>query len=216
MTDWMSLTIPGRNFTNARGDCYPIVTHPYKFSKGFGWVGISHCTVFQQEGTGDWFYASQARLPDTAGGNAPNAVMMGHVRRIMWCPASSDDLTDLWPIALPERYAGLSDKSPVTAEEIAGTWEHINLKYAASRMSLQTLCSRLTALCPVQCPVLGPSMLESSTLRLRPLPRPWWSLSPARPTGRPRRVLPPSYTLVPRSPSMPPGGESVSPTRLST
>lgn len=121
--------ITGRNFTNARGDCYPIVTHPYKFSKGFGWVGISHCAVFQQEGTGDWFYASQARLPDTAGGNAPNAVMMGHVRRIMWCPASSDDLTDLWPIALPERYAGLSDKSPVTAEEIAGTWEHINLKY---------------------------------------------------------------------------------------
>jgi arabinan endo-1,5-alpha-L-arabinosidase len=121
--------ITGRNFTNARGDCYPIVTHPYKFSKGFGWVGISHCAVFQQEGTGDWFYASQARLPDTAGGNAPNAVMMGHVRRIIWCPASADDLTDLWPIALPERYAGLSDKSPVTAEEIAGTWEHINLKY---------------------------------------------------------------------------------------
>lgn len=121
--------ITGRNFTNARGDCYPIVTHPYKFSKGFGWVGISHCAIFQQEGTGDWFYASQARLPGTAGGNAPNAVMMGHVRRIAWCPASADDLTDLWPIALPERYAGLSDKTPVTAEEIAGTWEHINLKY---------------------------------------------------------------------------------------
>ena len=55
--------------------------------------------------------------------------MMGHVRRIAWCPASADDLTDLWPIALPERYAGLSDKTPVTTEEIAGTWEHINLKY---------------------------------------------------------------------------------------
>lgn len=121
--------ITGRNFTNARGDCYPIVTHPYKFSKGFGWVGISHCAVFQQEGTGDWFYASQARLPESAGGNAPNAVMMGHIRRIVWCPASADDLDDLWPIALPERYAGLSDKSAVTAEELVGTWEHINLKY---------------------------------------------------------------------------------------
>ncbi len=121
--------ITGRNFTYAAGDCYPIVTHPYKFSKGFGWVGFSHCAVFRQEGTGDWFYASQARLPESAGGNAPNAVMMGHVRRIMWCPASADDLTDLWPIALPERYAGLSDQSPVKAEEIAGTWEHINLKY---------------------------------------------------------------------------------------
>lgn len=121
--------ITGRNFTNARGDCFPIVTHPYKFSKGFGWVGISHCAVFQQDGTGDWFYASQARLPETAGGNAPNAVMMGHVRRIAWCPSSADALDDLWPIALPERYAGLSDKSPVTAGEIAGTWEHIDLKY---------------------------------------------------------------------------------------
>lgn len=30
------LDITGRNFTNARGDCYPIVTHPYKFSKGPG------------------------------------------------------------------------------------------------------------------------------------------------------------------------------------
>lgn len=121
--------ITGRNFTNARGDCYPIVTHPYKFSKGNGWVGISHCAVFQQEGTGDWFYASQARLPESAGGNAPNAVMMGHIRRIAWCPSSADNLDDLWPVALPERYAGLSDKSPVTAGEIAGTWEHINLKY---------------------------------------------------------------------------------------
>ena len=121
--------ITGRSFTNARGDCYPIVTHPYKFSKGFGWVGISHCGVFQQDGTGDWFYASQARLPESAGGNAPNAVMMGHIRRIVWCPASADNLSDLWPIALPERYAGLSDRSPVTAKEIAGTWEHINLKY---------------------------------------------------------------------------------------
>ena len=120
--------ITGRNFTNARGDCYPIVTHPYKFSKGPGWVGISHCAVFQQDGTGDWFYASQGRLPNDAGGNAPNAVMMGHVRRIVWCPASADDLDDLWPISLPERYAGLT-KTPVKADEIVGMWEYINLKY---------------------------------------------------------------------------------------
>ena len=120
--------ITGRNFTNARGDCYPIVTHPYKFKEGYGWVGISHCCIFQQEGTGDWFYCSQGRLPETAGGNAPNAVMMGHVRRIVWCPASADDLSELWPIALPERYAGLS-KTAVSKDEIAGTWEHIDLKY---------------------------------------------------------------------------------------
>ena len=122
------LDITGRNFTNARGDCYPIVTHPYKFSKGSGWVGISHCAVFQQDGTGDWFYASQGRFPADAGGNAPNAVMMGHVRRVVWCPSAADALDDLWPISLPERYAGLT-KTAVKADEIAGKWEHINLKY---------------------------------------------------------------------------------------
>ena len=120
--------ITGRNFTNARGDCFPVVTHPYKFSKGAGWVGISHCAVFQQEGSGDWFYASQGRFPNEAGGNAPNAVMMGHVRRIVWCPAAADDLDNLWPISLPERYAGLT-KTAVKASEIPGKYEHINLKY---------------------------------------------------------------------------------------
>lgn len=120
--------ITGRNFTNARGDCYPIVTHPYKFSQGYGWVGFSHCCVFQQNGTGDWFYASQARLPESAGGNAPNAVMMGHVRRIVWCPASATELDNLWPIALPERFAGLS-KASVKRADLVGTWEHIKLEY---------------------------------------------------------------------------------------
>ena len=120
--------ITGRNFTNGRGDCFPIVTHPYKFSGSNGWVGISHCCIFQQDGTGDWFYASQGRFPESAGGNAPNAVMMGHVRRIVWCPSSADALDDLWPIALPERFGGLTKKT-VKAEDLAGNWEHINLKY---------------------------------------------------------------------------------------
>ncbi|MBR1569557.1 MAG: arabinan endo-1,5-alpha-L-arabinosidase [Bacteroidales bacterium] len=122
------LDITGRNFTNGRGDCFPIVTHPYKFSNSNGWVGISHCCIFQQDGTGDWFYASQGRFPESAGGNAPNAVMMGHVRRIVWCPSSADALDDLWPIALPERFGGLAKKT-VKADELAGKWEHINLKY---------------------------------------------------------------------------------------
>ena len=120
--------ITGRNFTNGRGDCFPIVTHPYKFSNGYGWVGISHCAIFQQEGSGDWFYASQGRFPTDAGGNAPNAVMMGHIRRIVWCPASAGELDNLWPIALPERFGGLAKKT-VKADELAGEWEHINLKY---------------------------------------------------------------------------------------
>jgi len=123
--------ITGRNFTNGRGDCYPIVTHPYKFTGHSGWVGISHCCVFQANGSNDWFYCSQGRLPANAGGNAyANAIMMGHVRKIVWCPASSDDTNNLWPIALPERYAACPDYGTVTKDSLVGTWQHINLKYS--------------------------------------------------------------------------------------
>lgn len=122
--------ITGRNFTNGRGDCYPIVTHPYRFSKGNGWVGISHCCVFKKDGTDEWFYCSQGRLPANAGGNAyANAIMMGHVRRIVWCPASISEPDNLWPIALPERYAGVPDYGKLTNDSLVGTWEHIDLKY---------------------------------------------------------------------------------------
>ena len=131
--------IKGTDIT-AGGVAYPIVTHPYKFSQGDGWVGISHCGVFQQDGTGDWFYASQGRLPAGVNGNeSSNALMMGHIRRIVWCPSSADSLNDLWPIALPERYAGV-EGGKVTSAEIAGTWEHINLTYQQGVMdTAQTL-----------------------------------------------------------------------------
>lgn len=120
----------GRNFSNGRGDCYPIVTHPYRFSKGYGWVGISHCCIFQKHDSDEWFYCSQGRLPVNVGGNAySNAIMMGHVRRIVWCPSSPDKPDDLWPIALPERYAGLPSGDAVTKDELVGTWEHIDLAY---------------------------------------------------------------------------------------
>jgi arabinan endo-1,5-alpha-L-arabinosidase len=123
--------ITGRNFTSGAGDCYPIVTHPYKFSKGYGWVGISHCCIFQKENTSEWFYMSQGRLPENVGGNAySNAIMMGHVRRIVWCPASTSEPDNLWPIALPERYAAVPDYGTITADSLVGKWEHINLKYS--------------------------------------------------------------------------------------
>lgn len=124
--------ITGRNNTQDGGDSYPIVTHPYKFAGSDGWVGIAHCCIFQQEETGDWFYASQGRLPAGVNGNASsNALMMGHVRRIVWAPSSADNLDDLWPLVLPERYAGL-EKKAVTASEIPGTYEIINLEYKLS------------------------------------------------------------------------------------
>ncbi len=123
--------ITGRNFTNGRGDCYPIVTHPYKFNLSYGWVGISHCCIFQKENSDEWFYMSQGRLPANVGGNAySNAIMMGHVRRIVWCPASLSEPDNLWPLALPERYAGIPDYGSITSDSLAGTWEHINLSYS--------------------------------------------------------------------------------------
>lgn len=128
--------ITGRNCTNGRGDCYPIVTHPYKFKGSAGWVGISHCCIFPWAGDQNsehWFYMSQGRLPANVNGNAySNANMMGHVRRLVWVPKNASSLGDLWPIALPERYANVpmwTDLSEVTSADLVGTWEHINLKY---------------------------------------------------------------------------------------
>jgi arabinan endo-1,5-alpha-L-arabinosidase len=125
------IDITGRNFTDGSGDCYPIVTHPYKFNLSYGWVGLSHCCIFQKENTNEWFYMSQGRLPANVGGNPySNAIMMGHVRRIVWCPASPAEPNDLWPIALPERYAAVPDYGTITSDSLAGTWEHINLEYS--------------------------------------------------------------------------------------
>lgn len=125
--------ITGSNHTNGRDDAYPIVTHPYKFKGHTGWVGISHCAIFPKKGdenATEWFYMSQGRLPANAGGNAnANAIMMGHVRRLVWAPASASDLTNKWPIALPERYAAVPDYGTLTQDSLVGKWEHINLEY---------------------------------------------------------------------------------------
>ncbi|MBQ3690961.1 MAG: glycoside hydrolase family 43 protein [Bacteroidales bacterium] len=126
-------TSRGANFTNGEGDdkVYPIVTHPYKFKDGVGWVGISHCCVFEGEGDlkGQWFYMSQGRAPKNVWGNAySNALMMGHVRKLVWCPATATDLTDLWPISLPERFANVA-QTPIKKSEIAGKYELINMGY---------------------------------------------------------------------------------------
>lgn len=102
-----------------------VLTHPYKFSGDQGWVGISHCAVFD-DGQGNYYYASQQRFPTTAGGNAPNAVMMGGVRSIQW-------LSTGWPVVMPERYAAVP-KVAITSDDIVGTWEHIDLGYKYGEM----------------------------------------------------------------------------------
>jgi arabinan endo-1,5-alpha-L-arabinosidase len=137
--------ITGRNCTNGRGDCFPIVTHPYKFKGNAGWVGISHCCVFPWGGnaeSGQWFYMSQGRLPQNANGNAyANANMMGHVRRLVWVPKSASSLNDLWPVSLPERYANVpnwTDVSDIKEADLVGTWEHINLNYQYGKQCAST------------------------------------------------------------------------------
>ncbi|MBQ3636229.1 MAG: arabinan endo-1,5-alpha-L-arabinosidase [Bacteroidales bacterium] len=122
--------ILGTDITSG-GECYPIVTHPYKFSGSYGWVGISHCCAFHKsDDENQWFYMSQGRLPANAYNNAySNALMMGHVRRLVWAPSSASNLSDRWPIALPERYAAVPDYGTLTADSLVGEYEHINLTY---------------------------------------------------------------------------------------
>lgn len=115
------LGIDGANVTTG-ADCFPMLTHPYGFKNHTGWVGFSHCAVFQNPDTKQWFYASQARLPENVPGvNASNAIMMGHVREIQWTE-------DGWPVVAPERYAGVPT-TEITEASFVGTWEHIEMKY---------------------------------------------------------------------------------------
>ncbi|MDR2414590.1 MAG: arabinan endo-1,5-alpha-L-arabinosidase [Odoribacteraceae bacterium] len=118
----------GANIT-VGANCFPVLTHPYRFSDHPGWVGISHCCVFRDPDAGRWFYASQGRLPANAGGNPnSNAIMMGHVREILWTE-------DGWPVVMPERYAGVPRES-IAESEIAGTWENIILSYSYGRQQV--------------------------------------------------------------------------------
>ncbi|GLB48315.1 arabinan endo-1,5-alpha-L-arabinosidase [Neptunitalea lumnitzerae] len=111
----------GQDITQG-ADCWPMLTHPYKFSNHTGWVGFSHCSVFQDNETGKWYYASQARLPENVPGiNVSNAVMMGHVREIEWT-------SDGWPVVAPERYAGVPE-TEITEADIVGTWQQIVMNY---------------------------------------------------------------------------------------
>lgn len=122
--------IDGTDVTNRGGDAYPILTHPYRFSEGTGWVGISHCAVFD-DGNGNWFYASQGRLPANTYNDAySNAIMMGHVRRIVWTE-------DGWPLVLPERY-GAVPQAPISEEELVGQWENIALNYGYQHQDVAT------------------------------------------------------------------------------
>lgn len=122
--------IDGTDVTNRGGEPWPLLTHPYRFSQGYGWVGISHCTVFD-DGQGNWFYSSQGRLPANAYGDAySNAIMMGQVRRILWTE-------DGWPIVMPECYGAVPQKA-ITEDELVGEWENILLTYQYQKQCTPT------------------------------------------------------------------------------
>jgi len=115
------LDYTGKDVT-AGAECWPMVTHPYKFNNHSGWVGISHVGVFKDESTGDWYLTSQGRLPANTNNNPySNALMMGHVRQLRWTENG-------WPVAMPERYAAVKD-STISTADLVGTWENITLNY---------------------------------------------------------------------------------------
>lgn len=113
--------IDGGNVSNG-AECWPMLTHPYAFNNHTGWVGISHCAVFQDAETNKWFYSSQGRLPENVPGiNVSNAVMMGQIREIQWTP-------DGWPVIAPERYAAVP-QTELTDASFVGGWEQITMEY---------------------------------------------------------------------------------------
>lgn len=120
------LTISGSSITNG-AECFPMLTHPYQFKNHTGWVGFAHCGVFQNPDTKQWYYASQARLPEGVSGIAvSNAVMMGHVRAIQWTE-------DGWPVVEAERYAGVPTTT-ITEANLIGTWEQVTMNYQYKTM----------------------------------------------------------------------------------
>lgn len=119
-----------KDAANGANENPTVLTHPYKFSAGSGWVGISHCAVFD-DGNGNWYYVSQQRMPaNVAGINASNAIMMGGVRSIKW-------MSNGWPTVMPERY-GAVPQVAIKASELAGTWEGIDLAYEYGKQRVST------------------------------------------------------------------------------
>ena len=115
---------------NGAGNHATVLTHPYKFAYGNGWVGISHCAVFD-DGEGNWYYVSQQRMPnDVPGIASSNALMMGGVRSIKW-------LSNGWPTVMPERYGAVPQEA-ISDSEIAGTWEHIDLSYSYGKQRVSS------------------------------------------------------------------------------
>lgn len=94
-------------------DNFPMITAPYKFNGHAGWQGVSHCTIFEEDG--QYFVSHQGRP-----GNDFYCMNM-MTREIFWTK-------DGWPVASPERYA-LQKNSTLEPSGIVGKWEMIDFDY---------------------------------------------------------------------------------------
>ncbi|QES88647.1 arabinan endo-1,5-alpha-L-arabinosidase [Rhizosphaericola mali] len=92
----------------------PMIIAPYKFENQSGWAGVSHCSVFMQDG--QYYIAHQGRPGEDL------AYMDLHVRKLYWT-------SDGWPVASPERFANISD-STVGSSELIGNFEEVVLGYS--------------------------------------------------------------------------------------
>jgi arabinan endo-1,5-alpha-L-arabinosidase len=99
---------------NTNVDHGPMIVAPYQFTGHGGWQGTAHCGVFD-DGNGQYYMAHNARP-------GVNSYFMDlHIRKIFWT-------ADGWPVVSPERYANVAD-SAITAPQLAGNWERIELDY---------------------------------------------------------------------------------------
>lgn len=106
--DWNGVNVDN-TFDNG-----PMILAPYKFMDHGGWAGVSHVSVFQDNG--QYYMAHQGRP------GVDRAFMVMHVRKIFWTPEG-------WPIVSPQRYANVPNTA-VAQSEIAGDYEQIVQGYA--------------------------------------------------------------------------------------
>jgi arabinan endo-1,5-alpha-L-arabinosidase len=107
----------------APGDNIPMITAQYKFNNHSGWQGFGHCGLLHD---GDnYYYVSQARL-------GSNKYFMDlHIHRMIWTSSG-------WPSISPQRYVNVPQPT-ISASDIIGKWELIELKLTASKNTSTTL-----------------------------------------------------------------------------
>lgn len=99
---------------NTEKDHLPMIIAPYEFLNHGGWQGTGGCSVFQDD-SGNTYIAHNARP-------GVNKYFMDlHIRKLFWTP-------DGWPIASPERYAGVAQKT-ILSNQLIGKWEWIIFNY---------------------------------------------------------------------------------------